>query len=290
MKTPAPRRLLLCAALAAGTLVTSAARADDKAACLDASAKGQRHRGSHMLVEAREELRACAAARCPAVVQTDCARWLDEVEAALPTVVVTARSGSGVDLFDVKVSVDGKLLASKLDGQAVPMNAGPHTFHFEGADGTSRDQQVMIREGEKNQAVTVVLGAAAAPKPASTGGTGGTESTGASSGPWRTVGWVLGGVGVAGLGMGTVFGLVAMNDKNGAHCGADNLCDPGTSSGIKSAAVLSDVGWIMGGVLLASGAAMVLLLPGASHEPAAQVRVAPVLTAGGGGAVLGGAW
>jgi hypothetical protein len=100
-------------------------------------------------------------------VQSDCARWLDEVEAALPTVVVTAKSGAGVDLVDVKVSVDGKLLVSKLDGQGVSMNAGPHTFHFEGADGTSLDQAVMIKEGVKNQPVVGVLGAAPAlPAPA----------------------------------------------------------------------------------------------------------------------------
>jgi len=270
-------------------LAPRAALADDKAACLDATAKGQRLRGSHMLVEAREQFRVCAAAQCPAVVQTDCARWLDEVEAAMPTVVVAAKSGAGRDLFDVKVSVDGKPLASKLDGQAVPMNAGAHTFHFEQADGTSLDQQVMIKEGEKNQAVSAVLGPAPA-LPAAAPGVGGPAPAAgsSSSSPWRTVGWVVGGAGVVGLGVGTAFGLVAIGDKNGAHC-ADNVCDPGTSSGIKSAALISDIGWIGGGVLLATGLALVILSPGGGHE-AASVRVAPVAMAGGGGALLGAAW
>ena len=285
MKTRVLPGLLLGAALVPGL-----AMADDKAACLDAAARGQRLRGAHQLVEAREQMRACAAARCPAVVQTDCARWLDEIESALPTVVVAAKSGTGVDLFDVKVTVDGKLLASKLDGQGVAMDPGPHTFHFEGADGTRVDQQVMVREGEKDQAISVVLGPAQAPVPGPASLPATVPQTGpATSSPLKTVGWVLGGVGVAGLAVGTVFGLVAMSDKNAAHC-VDNLCDPGKASGIKSAALVSDIGWIGGGVLLATGAALVLFAPGAGHEGTATLKMSPVAMSGGGGALVGGSW
>jgi hypothetical protein len=269
------------------TLVTAAALADDKATCIDTASKGQTLRNAHKLVEAREQLRVCASAMCPAAIQTDCAGWLADVEKTLPTVVLTARSGAGADLVDVKVSVDGQPLVSKLDGQAVPMNAGTHTFHFEGADGTSLDQQVLVREGEKNQTVGAVLGAAPpapAPLPATT-----PDTTAAPSSPLRTVGWALGAAGVAGLGVGAVFGTIAIGDKNGAHC-VNNVCDPGTVSGIKSAALVSDIGWIAGGVLLASGAALVLFAPSAHHEPAAAVRVAPVLTANGGLLVAGGSW
>lgn len=288
MKTRVVLGLLLGAVLLPGV-----ARADDKAACLDAAAKGQRLRGSHQLVEAREQMRACAAAQCPGVVQADCARWLDEIDAALPTVVLTAKSGAGVDLFDVRVSVDGKPVASKLDGQAHAMNAGPHTFHFQGADGTSVDQEALIKEGEKNQIVSVVIGAAPAstPAPASLPATVPQTQPTASS-PLRTVGWVLGGAGVAGLAVGTVFGLVAVSDKNAAHC-VNDLCDPGKASGIKSAALISDIGWISGGVLLAAGTALVLFAPSGHADGAATgqgVRVTPVAIAGGGGALIGGSW
>jgi len=128
-----------------------------------------------------------------------------------------------------------------------------------------------------------VLGA---PPPAPAPDTGGSST-------WKTVGWVLGGVGVAGLGVGTVAGIIAMGDKNGAHCSSSGVCDPGTTGGIKSAALASDIGWIAGGVLLASGAALVLFTPIGSHEAtagASGVRVAPTLMASGGGAVLGGSW
>jgi hypothetical protein len=169
---------LLLGLLLPASLVATAAVADDKAACLDAATKAQRFKDTHKLVEAREQLRICAAAECPAVVQTDCANWLAEVEKALPTVVVIAKSGAGADLVDVKVTVDGHPFVTKLDGQAIPMNAGPHTFHFEGADGTL-DQQVVVTEGEKSQKVAIVLGA---PPPA--------PDTSGSSSTWKTAGWV----------------------------------------------------------------------------------------------------
>ena len=135
-----PTLLASSAALADGT---PAAPADTKAACLDAATKGQRFRDTHKLVEAREQLRVCAAAQCPGVVQTDCANWLAEVDKALPSVVLAAKNGAGGDLVDVRVSVDGQPLVAKLDGQAVPMNAGLHTFHFEGTAGVV-DQQVVV--------------------------------------------------------------------------------------------------------------------------------------------------
>jgi hypothetical protein len=301
MKTPllSLATPLAIASTLAAVLTTTPARADDKAACIDANSKGQRFRDEHKLVEAREQLRICAAAHCPAVIQTDCASWLAEVEKALPGVVVTAKNGAGAYLVDVKVSVDGQPLLSKLDGRAVPLNAGPHAFHFEGADGTSVDQQVFVREGDKNQPVTAVLGEPArAPsgsnahavepvKPGANTDTSANAKT--TSSPLKTVGWVTGGVGVVGLGLGAAFGLIAMGDKSGAHCDANNVCDPGSTSGIKSAALVSDIGWIAGGVLVATGAALLLFAP--SGAPAsAGVRITPVVTASGGAVVVGGAW
>ncbi len=290
----APLATLALLSFVSPFLAAASARADDKAACLDATSKGQKLRDAHKLVEAREQLRICAAAQCPAVIQSDCANWLADVDKALPGVVLTAKNAAGGYLIDVKVTIDGQPLVSKLDGRAVPVNAGPHLFHFEAADGSRVEQQVFVREGDKNQQVTVALGAAAPPPSAATPSPA--SGGGASSSPVRTIGWVTGAVGVVGLGVGAVFGVVAMGDKNGAHCDANNVCDPGSTSGIKSAAVISDVGWIAGGVLLATGAALVLFAP--SDRPASaasgtgltRVSLAPAVTPTGGALVLGGAW
>src|SRR4051794_5488755 len=102
----------LFALLLVSSAIAETALAADKTVCLDAASKGQASRDKHALIEAREQFRACAAAQCPAVVQRDCASWLVEVEQNLPTVVVTAKDGTGGDLVDVKVVVDGRPLLS----------------------------------------------------------------------------------------------------------------------------------------------------------------------------------
>jgi hypothetical protein len=286
------KNLFLLGLLAHTALVTTVAFADGKAACLDAASKGQRFRDNHKLVEAREQFRVCAAAGCPGVVQSDCASWLAEVDRALPSIVVTAKNGAGADLVNVKVSMDGQPLMPKLEGQAVSMNAGLHTFHFEGEDGTSLDQQVMVKEGEKSQGVAVVLGAApslpsAARSESSQVSESAPESGGASR-PGKTLGWVLGSLGVAGLGLGAVAGVLAMQDKNDNCVG--NVCSTGTVSGIRSRALLSDIGWVSGGVLLAGGAALIVFTPSRIRESTTRLRVAPLVMANGGGLLVGGRW
>jgi hypothetical protein len=257
-------------------------------------------------VEAREQFRICGRQQCPGMVQQDCGTWLGEVEKSLPTVVLSAKSPGGADLVDVQVSVDGQPLATKLDGQAVPTNPGPHLFHFALRDGTQLDQQVLVKEGEKNRAVVAVLGKPAeasspptppppapeqpaapeAPKPVAES----PVATGKAPSTLKTLGWVAGGLGVVGLGVGTVAGILAIGDKGGAHC-VQNVCDPGSLSGLKTAAAISDVGLIAGGVLLAGGAALILFAPSGPRggsESGVSVRVAPSWVQNGGGVVVGG--
>lgn len=274
------------------TFVATSALADDKAACLDAAAKGQRLRATHKLVEAREELRVCALATCPAVVQSDCANWLDSVERTLPTVVVTAKDGTGADLVDVRVSVDGALLAPRIDGLAVPMNAGLHLFNFESSGRPALDRAVLVKEGEKNQEVAVVFGPSVSPPSSSSPATAGPAevSAGSSGSGWgETIGWGIGGVGVVGLLVGAVAGLVAVADKGSAHCDAHDVCDRGSVDAIKNAALVSDVGWVAGGVLLVGGAGLVLF----AHETRTSntgLRVVPVVVPSGGAIMARASW
>ena len=155
------RRSLLLGSCASVALFCVPARAQDKGACLDASSKGQILRNTHTLVEARDQLQICAQQGCPGVVQSDCATWLAQVESEIPTVIVSAKNGAGAELIDVKVSFDGTPLLNKLDGIAVPVDPGLHAFHFEAADGTARDQTVLVRQGQHDQLVAVVLGSPA---------------------------------------------------------------------------------------------------------------------------------
>lgn len=269
--------LIAAVALHLGSL--RAARADEAQTCAEAANQAQRLRDARKLVEARSPLRTCAGSQCPRFIQKDCAQWLEEVDKSLPTVVVTAKDAEGRYLVDVKVSVDGAPFASLLDGQAVPMNPGLHAFHFERSDGASVDQQVPVREGEKNQGIVGLFAkpaVTATPKaPAVANGDR------APAGPWRTIGWAVGGLGIVGLGLGVTFGMIAASDKSDAACDASGYCNAESLASARSHATVADVGFIAGGALLLGGGALVLFAPRES-----QTRV----TARTNGIVFEGAW
>jgi hypothetical protein len=260
---------------------TADARAD-KAACLSAASQGQRFRDNHKLVEAREQFRSCAAGDCPSVVQSDCANWLSEVERDLPSVVVSAKSGSGKDLVEVRVTVDGQPLASKLEGQAIPMNPGSHAFHFETSDGKTLDQPVVVREGEKNHPVAVVIGPPEPAAPAAPGEASSPDHPSEAASPtsgWRLVEYIGFGVGAVGIIGGAVTGILAMGDASSVKNACQGTTCPRSIDGDlqtgRTLGTLSTVAFAVGGVGAAVGVLGLLLAPksaapatgGATFEP-----------------------
>jgi hypothetical protein len=284
--------------------------ADDKERCLEASEKAQTFRDAHQLVEALEQLRICASERCPRVVQSDCGTWLDEVERSVATVVLTAKDDAGVDLLDVTVSLDGAPLVSRLDGQAVPVNAGPHVFHFERGDGTSAERQVLVAEGGKNQSVAAVLAAKAPPiqspveapvaEPQPKAPAAPEEfvsSASRASSGWTTrkkVAAAVGAVGLTSLAAGTAFGLAASGTWSQAKSDCANGCGPGDvayseRSDARTFATLSTVGFVLGatGVVVA-GILWLTGSPDARRTSSIPTRVGPLFLVGKGACSLGG--
>jgi hypothetical protein len=296
------------------------ARADIKAECVEANARAQDLRRDGKLLSAREQLLRCADPTCPTIVRDDCARRMDDVDKTLPTIVFEVKDPSGADVSAVSVTLDGKPWADSLQGKARPADPGSHVFVFTVAGLPPVQRSFVLTEGEKGRRERIVLESAPrgpspatttspppAPPPATTvspppsppesnaespsaPSTGGAAVNAGSPSALGTIGWVTIAIGGAGLAVGAISGIVALNDKNGAHCGSDNLCDPGTSSGIKSAALISDIGLIAGGALLAGGVAMVVLAPKVGSDTRTSLALSPVVVERGGGAVLGGTW
>jgi hypothetical protein len=221
------------------------ARADEKLQCVTASEEAQQLRNAGKLSEARERLSVCNRAECPKVVQQDCAEWMREVLEMLPTVVPAAKDRSGRDLVDVTVSIDGKVVTSSLDGKALDLDPGVHVFRFETKNAPPVEEQVVVRQGEKNRMVTVTLDPAAEP-PA-------TEPS-----PERTTrsapiaAFVAGGAGVLLLGAALYVGLDASADARelrstcAPHCQQSQVDDvegryviAGVTGGIGAAALIA---------------------------------------------------
>jgi hypothetical protein len=168
-----------CALLvvAAIPFVASVAVADGPSpnACSDAYTRAQILRNDRKLMQARDALRLCSQPTCKDFIVKDCTTWLDQVQTSLPTIVPIATDEAGNNLALVRLTMDGKALADKLDGRSFEVDPGSHSFTFETTDGTPRASQrlvVLVAEEEKNKRVAVALArpgvAATARSPAST--------------------------------------------------------------------------------------------------------------------------
>lgn len=279
-------RLALASAWLALAAVGSARAADPKdvkaakIACVQASDKAQTLKSDGKLIDAREQLLACARESCPAPVRKDCTRRLGELEDALPTIVIGAKDAGGKDVIDVKVRIDGVVVLEKLDGKAISVDPGAHTFEFEHAKLPSVKEQVLVQQGVKNRTLTITFPAPPAPPS--------TEPK--ASIPLGT--WILGGVGVVALGGFAVLGLGARSRANELRTTCAPACASEDVDGLKRRMLLADVSLGVG-VLALGGATLVWALSTRGAEPtdppkpaALQVSITPL--AGGGGVWLSG--
>jgi hypothetical protein len=292
-------RLALFGAVLAGSLVirsgaVEAAPEMTKQQCIAADTHGQELRRSGSFAAARAELATCASDMCPALVRGDCTERLSELDASQPTIVFEVTDNAGHDLADVRVLVDGAVLSARLSGVAVPVDPGEHTFRFEAPGASPTTRRWIIREGEKARAERIALAVGRTPelppiRSATAAATPpkGEDRTEPSADGQREIGLVAGGVGIAGIAVGAVFGLLAIHAKNEQHtdCGSTASCvDRGSAisdhASATTLATLSSATFIGGAILAAAGVILYLTAPPQSSTPRA--------TAGRAG--LGAAW
>jgi hypothetical protein len=291
------RFLVILATLGA----SSAARADEAVTCGDAFDQSQVKRDAGKLLDARRLFRVCQAPSCSPTQQRLCSAWLTDVEKRISSLVLSAKDGSGADLVDVKVTMDGVQVATKLDGRMIDVDPGMHSFVFELGDGTRAETSAVADERSQGKLVAVTLQhPAVVPSPSQTAPPPGTPTTtieptlpdttphgGGSA--MKTAGLVAGATGVAGLALGTVFGIEALSTKS-SHC-SNGLCDFGSASNAYSQATISTVGFVAGGALLAGGMMLFLVAPKARSEATStSVSVAPMVGSSAGGFQVARRW
>ncbi len=240
------------------------ARADEAVLeCVKAAEDAQSQRSNHQLRAARLKFLLCAQPTCPAVVRNDCSGWLADVDKVMPSVVVQARDTRGVELTDVRVSVDGDVLAERLDGLAIPVDPGVHLFQFERAGVPPLQQQILIREGEKGRALPITLAAVASPPAV----------------PERPVHrtppltYVFGGLAVGGFAGWAYFGLNGIHEAHeiaGMPCAPTQTCDPGLVAAARRHLIAGDVSLAVG--LLSTGAAAYIYFSDRRSQTPSSVR------------------
>jgi|GEM_PF-3357643 len=112
----------------------------------------------------------------------------------------------------------------------------------------------------------------------------------------KTAGYIVGGVGIAGLAVGTIFGLrvLSKNDESESLCPTGQLCSPADQAryhasvdDARSARTVSLLGFGLGGAAIVAGAALLITAP--KRNPT-TVSFVPNLDVGRVGASLQGAW
>lgn len=138
-----------------------------KEECVDAHGKGQDARDAGQLAQAAALFLTCAQPACPALVQSDCARFVEELQKLQPTVTFAARDGAQNDLSDTAVYVDGVLVASRLgDGKTYDISPGPHTVRFL-HDGKEVVLDVVVNQGEKGRGLVATFASPSSAEPLS---------------------------------------------------------------------------------------------------------------------------
>lgn len=211
--------------------------------------------------------------------RADLERILAELEA------VVGRLRIEIDPPRATVRLDGKQLDDWRSGDSVRVEPGEHTViaNLKGVPPAVQTVKVYARQ-ERLVVLRIALPGPVAATPE------------ASSGAQRAAGLVLGGVGVAGIGVGAIFGLLAKadNDEATTHCVVGNACDQeGVSLGrsAQSSATASTISFIAGAGALAAGVALLLTAPSAPKAPSpTALRARGGAGPGGVALSLGGAW
>lgn len=266
------------ASIALGLAFVTLARADgpSKRECVVASESGQDLRSSGHLIDARETFSVCMRLSCPRVVREDCGRRLAQIDEAMPTVVLAAKDRAGNDLLAVTVTVDDRPLAEHLGGTAVEIDPGEHRFTFHAQGAPLVEKSVVVREGEKNRAVDVVLEIEApSPKhgPASPPPEPSFVSAPAAEGSTqRVAGAALAAGGAVAAVVGTVLAFTSKSLYDHAlhsECGGvASACTPAGVADGRAAhgqAVGATASFIVAGALLAGGAAVFFSAPRGPH-------------------------
>ncbi|HVH41883.1 MAG TPA: hypothetical protein VM925_06050 [Labilithrix sp.] len=209
-----------------------------------------------------------------------------KLEPDLPrlTIVVAPEA----DVPGLVVLRDGLAVDRAEWGTAIPIDAGTHHVEATGPKKKKWSTETAIAGTGARGSVSVPILAAedAAPPSETKPATHDHDaSPQASLGSGRKVlGLVTAGVGVIGVGIGAAFGLMAKSthDDALAHCHGNRLCDPeGVRLGDEASAkaAVSTVGFVAGGLLIATGAVLYLTAP-KEHSSTTAIFLAPAPAGG----------
>lgn len=199
----------------------------------------------------------------------------------------------------LQIKRDGIVIGRPQWDTAVPVDSGQHTVEASAPDKKAWTTRTQVDPGPGTTTITIPILTPVTSIPSSRAAV---PQGGAEPGGWatqRTVGLIVGGLGVVSAVVGTVFGVQSFgdNDDSSAHCttGTPDRCDDvglALRSDATEAATVSTVMFALGGTAVAAGVVLFVTAPSRTSNASGGKRVGVTLTAGplGSGFSLHGEW
>lgn len=188
-----------------------------------------------------------------------------------------------------RVKRDGVVLNAPAIGTPLPVDPGEHVIATIVPNGPEHEQRISIAEAEKKEftveielppappvdsapatSASAPVAASTTSPPAATTAAPPTTVPASSGGSGKTWGWITTGIGIAGVGVGSVFGLMALQKKGDADSECKDLAC--SSDGMKavedgrSHALISTIGFGVGAAGLLTGIILFATSGGSTPE------------------------
>jgi hypothetical protein len=291
-------------ALALGlSAAPSAAKDGAQAACASTYEDAVAHQQAGHLREARTLALQCARAAC-GPLQKKCAASAEQLRTDIAWIAPVVTDEKGTPLVDVQVKVDQQPLTTRLDGRELPIDPGLHELSVTAKVGrwpgheVTATRKIMIVQGQRGP-LTIALSSSddeSSAAPASSSSTpsvapappAATAASPAASPPeaarvdaaplstehYGLSAWpfVIGGVGVLGLGAGALLTYWGKTD-NDALAACSPSCAPSSVDHIRRLYLAADISFGVGGAALGVAALLFAISHSGSHEVAPSTAV-----------------
>jgi hypothetical protein len=246
-------------------------------ACVSSFHEGQQLKTEGKYLAARKELLECAQPECGEALVESCIQMYTALEAAVPSVVLSAQRG-GTQLVNVSVAANGVQLTESLDGKALDLDPGAYSLSFQVPGAPPVQQDVVIRAGEKQRPIVAFFPAEtpapmratppSLPEPA--------PAAEPSSGGVPVMSYVLGGLGVVGLGTAVAFGVSASNlrDEMSETCAPN--CSRSAVEAVDRRSLMSTVALGVGAAAITGAVLVYALTPDEPAGPELALTLSPL--------------
>jgi hypothetical protein len=216
---------------------------DEKAKCIGAFDQAQVDRAASRYLASQKQLLVCARPLCGNALMAECTQMYTDIDRAIPSIVISAHDDAdNVDLTAVEVTVDGQPFSRVLDGKPVPIDPGEYQFVFTVPGREPVQRTLVVGTGDKYRQVRVVFPAShPAPSPAPAASARIAADVAPSSRGVPTLSYVLGGVGIAGLGAFVTLRIIGNSDFDSMKESCAPTCPESDVSHLRQKFLFSNV-------------------------------------------------